>query len=136
MKNKRSDFHTKPDWANSNMDSIYEQFNQTEFNKIYKGTLPFCETRYFNKFLMLLKDETALNHIKFANDFLFVPPVKSMISFYRDFFNFKMAAHEKQGLGACFGYLYRFIYKNYLPESAWVGDKITAIKTASVFKKV
>ena len=116
--------------------SIKEQFNKTEFNSIYKGTLPFCYTKYFVKFLELLEDEQALAHIKFANDTLKIPPVKSMINLYRDFFKEKMSAQEKQGLGAAFGYLYRFIYKNYEPEQVWVGDKeYTGIKTASVFNK-
>jgi len=116
---------------------IRKKFNQTEFNSIYKGTLPFCKTPYFEKFLELLDDEKALEHIKFANDTLGIPPVKSMINFYRDFFNKKMEPLEKQGLGACFGYLYRFIYGGYEPEQVWVGDKeYTGIKTASVFRKV
>lgn len=117
--------------------SIREKFNQTEFNSIYKGTLPFCDTKYFSKFLGLLEDEQALAHIKFANDILGVPPVESMIKLYRDFFSEKMQAQEKQGLGACFGYLYRFIYQNYEPKQVWVGDtKFTGIKTASVFNKI
>ena len=116
--------------------NIRKQFDQAEFNRIYKGTLPFCETKYFDKFLDLLSDEQTLINIKFANDTLKIPPVKSMINLYREFFSEKMTAQEKQGLGACFGYLYRYIYKDYVPEQTWVGDKPTGIKTASVFKKL
>jgi hypothetical protein len=116
---------------------IRKKFNQAEFNRIYKGTLPFCETKYFDKFLELLEDEKALEHIKFANDILEIPPVKSMINLYRDFFSEEMTSQEKQGLGACFGYLYRFIYEGYVAEQVWVGDKeFTGIKTASVFRKI
>lgn len=116
--------------------SIKEQFDIAEFNRIYKGTLPFCDTKYFVKFSELLDDEKALENIKFANDVLSIPPVKSMISLYHDFFTEKMLPQEKQGLGACFGYLYRFIYGGYTAEQVWVGDvKVTGIKTASVFRK-
>jgi hypothetical protein len=114
---------------------------------MYRGTREFCDGVYFAKFMELLGDEDLLNKIKFANDILQVPPVKSMIEYYRDFFNGqvkkepsgKMRPQDKQGLGACFGYLYRVIYnENYTPEQAWVGDVKdggTGIKTASYFVK-
>lgn len=117
--------------------NIKDRFDREKFTQIYKGTATFCETKYFDKFIELLGDEIVLEHIKFANDVLGVPPVESMIKYYRTFFNEVMLPSEKQGLGACFGYLYRFIYKNYEAEQVWVGDtKITGIKTASVFKKL
>jgi len=115
--------------------SIKDKFDREKFNQIYKGTASFCETKYFQKFMEMLSDERLLENIKFANDVLGVPPVESMIKYYRTFFNELMLPSEKQGLGACFGYLYRFIYQNYQAEQVWVGDtKITGIKTASFFR--
>ena len=121
--------------------TVLKRFDKSHFNSIYKGTVSFCDTPYFEKFLELLANEQMLEHIKFANDYLGIPPVKSMISYYRKkegFFTEEMKRQDKQSLGACFGYLYQYIYTGYKPKSVWVGDdgdKDTGIKTASVFEK-
>ena len=99
------------------------------------------ESKYYNLFLELLKDDELLDKIKFANDVLGVPPIKTFIVFEReylkkDIFNEKMSPVAKRGLGACFGYLYKFIYKGYESEQTWFNDEKTGIKTASYFKKV
>lgn len=111
-------------------------FDVKDFNKTYRGTEKFCSTKYFTKFLDLLEDKDLLDKIKFINDYLKIPPVKVFIAYHRDYFNEKMAPTEKQGMGACFGYLYKFIYGGYEAEQTWVGDTETSIKTASYFKRI
>ncbi len=98
------------------------------------------EGRYYKAFLELLQDEKLLNKIKFCNDVLSVPPIKTFIFYKREYlcegiFTEKMSSVAKRGLDACFGYLYKVIYGNYESEQSWFNDEITGIKTASYFKR-
>ena len=118
-------------------------FNEKDFLEKYRGLATFMTDGrpYYDGFLALLKQVDLLEKIKFANDVLGVPPLQAYIAYERDFckkdsFRQPMSKTDKQGLGACFGYLYRFIYGGYIPEQCWVNDKETGIKTASCFKKV
>ena len=124
---------------NISMNKYIEKFDVENFCTVYRGTREFVLTKYFTKFFELLGNEELLDKIKFANDTFEIPPVKTMLAVYRDFFNEQMSAKDKQGLGACFGYLYRFIYnEGYEAVQAWVGDVKdgqTGIKTASFFTK-
>ena len=118
-------------------------WNEEEFLKTYKGTEKFVlgEGReYYLLFLELLKNEELLSHIKFANDVLEEPPLKTFIFYERDYlkknlFGKKMTPVQKRGIGACFGYLYKFIYGGYESEQSWFNDDKTGIKTASYFIK-
>ena len=117
-------------------------WNEENFLRIYKGTETFVTTEreYYAMFLDLLKDEDLLAHIRFANDVLAVPPLKSFILHERGFlkkdvFDKVMSPTAKRGIGACFGYLYKFIYGGYESEQSWFNDKETGIKTASFFRK-
>ena len=120
-----------------------KKFNEQEFLSIYRGLEPFVrdEKKYYNLFLELWQDGDLLDKIKFANDVLKIPPIKTFITYQReylgkDIFNEKMSPIAKRGLGACFGYLYKFIYGGYESEQTWFNDKDkTEIKTASYFKK-
>ena len=116
------------------------EFNEQDFLRTYRGTESFVtnESKYYKLFLELLKDEELLDKIKFANDVLGIPPIKTFIIYEReylkrDIFNEKMSSIAKRGLGACFGYLYKFIYKGYESEPTWFNDEKTGIKTASYF---
>ena len=118
-------------------------FNEQEFLRVYRGTESFVTTegKYYKPFLELLQDKELLERIKFANDVLHIPPIKTFILYEReylkkDIFNEKMSPVAKRGLGACFGYLYKFIYKGYESEQTWFNDKATGIKTASYFIKM
>ncbi len=119
------------------------EWNEENFLKKYKGTEQFVNgtgREYYLLFLELLKNEELLSHIKFANDVLGEPPLKTFISYERDYlkkdvFNSVMTTTQKRGIGACFGYLYTFIYGGYESESCWFNDGKTKIKTASKFKK-
>ena len=67
-------------------------------------------------------------------------PLKTFILYERDYlkkpvFDKKMTPVQKRGIGACFGYLYRFIYDGYESEQSWFNDEKTGIKTASFFIK-
>lgn len=125
-------------------------WNEENFLKVYKGSEKFVtiEREYYNLFLDLLKNEELLAHIRFANDVLGVPPLKTFITYERDYmkkdvFNKNMSAVAKRGLGACFGYLYKVIYGGYDSEQCWVNDcdknnplSKTGIVTASCFKEI
>lgn len=119
------------------------EFDEEQFLKTYRGSEKFItEARpYYDLFLELLKNEELLGHIKFANDYLKEPPLKSFIYYCREnkvtkLFDIKIEPHVKQGLGACFGYLYRFIYnEHYTPKQCLVNDEKTGIKTISRFEK-
>lgn len=118
------------------------EFDEQKFLTRYKGTESFVtnERKYYALFLELLKDAVLLDKIKFANDVLTVPPIKTFILYEREYlnndvFNEKMSPTAKRGLGACFGYLYKEIYKGYDSEQSWFNDEKTGIKTASYFKK-
>ncbi|MDE7330450.1 MAG: hypothetical protein K2N30_05140 [Clostridia bacterium] len=118
------------------------EFNEQDFLKTYRGTETFItnEDGYYKLFLELLKDDALLGKIKFANDVLGIPPIKTFILYERDYlkkdiFNEKMSPVAKRGLGACFGYLYKFIYGGYDSEQSWFNDEKTALKTASYFIK-
>ena len=118
------------------------EFNEQEFLRIYRGTesLVTTESKYYKLFLELLHDDDLLKKIKFANDVLKIPPIKTFIIYEREYlnkdvFNEKMSHVAKRGLGACFGYLYKFIYKGYESEQTWFNDDKTGIKTASYFVK-
>ena len=118
-------------------------FDEKDFLRLYRGSEKFLTEgrKYYNAFLELLKDEILLEKIRFANDVHKIPPLKSYILYMRDFrgldmFNEKIKdAKIKQGLGACFGYLYKFIYGGYDSAQAWFDDEKTGIKTASYFEK-
>lgn len=118
------------------------EFNEQDFLRTYRGTETFVtnESKYYKLFLELLQDDELLEKIKFANDVLGIPPIKTFILYQReyikkDIFYEKMSAIAKRGLGACFGYLYKFIYGGYESEQSWFNDDNTGIKTASYFIK-
>lgn len=121
-----------------------EDFNEDKFLKSYRGSEKFITNakEYYELFLSLLKDEDLLGKIKFANDYLSEAPLKAFIYYCReekvtDLFNRKLDSYVKQGLGACFGYLYRFMYmENYEPRQCLVNDELTGIKSISRFVKV
>jgi hypothetical protein len=116
------------------------EFNEDDFFKKYRGTKQFVtdDAEYYNCFLNLLKDDILLGKIKFANDILCVAPLKSFIIYERTngnpLFDRPLSDRIKKGLGACFGYLYKFIYKGYKAEPSWFNDELTRVKTASYFK--
>ena len=119
------------------------EFNEKDFLRTYRGTETFVtnESKYYKLFLQLLQNDELLENIKFANDVLGIPPIKTFVLYERDtikndIFNEKMSSVAKRGLGACFGYLYKFIYKGYESEQSWFNDEKTGIKTASYFKKL
>lgn len=124
------------------MEITIMDWNEEEFLRTYRGSEKFVtnEREYYLLFLDLLQNEGLLSHIRFANDVLGVPPIKTFVLYEREYlkkniFNKEMSAIAKRGLGACFGYLYKFIYGGYESEQSWFNDDKTGIKTASYFIK-
>ena len=124
------------------MENFVVEWNEENFLKTYKGTEKFVTDEgreYYLLFLDLLKDEELLSHIKFVNDVLGEAPLVTFIKYEREYlkksvFDKKMTPVQKRGLGACFGYLYKFIYCGYESEQNWFNNEKTGIKTASYFK--
>ena len=119
-----------------------KKFDEEDFLKMYRGSEKFVVEGavYYKAFLRLLDNESLLDKIKFANDYLKEPPLKTFILYDREnnpdsIFVKEMSVYEKQGIGACFGYLYRFMYGDYEPKQCLFNDKMTGIKTVSRFEK-
>ncbi len=116
-------------------------FEIEDFVRTYKGSRNFVETsKYFETFISDLSNEELQRNIKFCNDVLCVPPVEAYVKYRSDIFCEEMTKSEKQGIGACFGYLYQ--YGKYASEYGsgsavrkWVGHDTTGIKNASYFAK-
>ena len=120
-----------------------KKFNEEKFLRIYRGNEKFVneEKEYYQAFLDLLENRPLLKQIKFANDVLCISPFETFIRYTRDYlgkdmFKENMSRVAKQGLGACFSYLYRQMYSDkYEPVQCWCNDEITGVKTASRFVK-
>lgn len=116
-----------------------EKFPIADFVSVYRGTVHFCDTPYFEAFYNSLDDEQLLKHIIFNNDVLEIPPILTFVKFRQsvgdELFLRPMSKTDKRCLGACFGYLFKFIFGYECPVSAWVGERKTEIKNASYFIK-
>ncbi len=115
---------------------MLKSFSIEEFNKTYKGTKKFCqESEYFDVFLKFYNGELNkyLDNIIFCNDVLQIPPIYTFVKIYKENFKKCLNAYEKKSLGACFGYMFKYILGYKKSISKWVGDEITNIKNASYF---
>lgn len=113
-------------------------FDVNDFVVKYKGSKWFLDSKLFAEFLNDINNEELLSNIKFANDYLDIPPILSYVRYRKDIYNSVVDRKDKIALGACFGYLYqfgRYAGEYYEAKSVWVGDKVTQIKTASFFPK-
>ena len=108
---------------------------QSDFLSKYKGKTSFTESKYYKYFVKSLDDKELYEHIVFCNDILRLPPIYVFVKYYNELFTEEMTANEKRGLGACFGYLFQFMYGYKEAKSVWVGEKTTGIKNASYFIK-
>ena len=117
--------------------TMKDQFVISDFTSVYKGTANFCTSQYFETFLDSIDDLELYSHIKFNNDVMQIPPIVTFVKYRQskgdELFNKPMSKTDKRCLGACFGYLFRFILKYKQPVSTWVGEKTTDIKNASYF---
>ncbi len=120
------------------------KFDIEDFTTKYKGTANFCSTDYFKTFYNSLDNETLFSHIEFNNDVLQIPPILTFVKYRQSIddalFKLPMSKTDKRCLGACFGYLFKYILApkyscKYYPVSVWVGEKQTDIKNASYFIK-
>lgn len=107
---------------------------EDKFLKKYKGKNAFVrDSKYYQYFLVSLEDTKLYEHIVFCNDVLSIPPIYVLVKYYRDQFTEEMTACEKQGLGACLGFLFKDIFGYKDTKTVWVGDQKTDIKKASCF---
>ncbi|MBO4472413.1 MAG: hypothetical protein J5765_01255 [Clostridia bacterium] len=111
-------------------------FDTDDFLRTYKGKRSFVEgSPYFETFLKSLEDLELYDKIRFCNDVLQIPPVYTFVKYYKDVFTTELSTVEKQGLGACFGYLFQKIWGYAKSVPVWAGDRRTNIKNASYFLK-
>ena len=111
-------------------------FDTDDYLRLYKGKRAFVEgSPYFETFLKSLEDLDLYDKIRFCNDVLKVPPVYTFIKYYKDVFTTELSTAEKQGLGACFAYLFQKMWGYQKPIAVWVGEKKTNIKNASYYLK-
>lgn len=119
--------------------AMKDKFIVEEFVSAYKGTVNFCDTAYFETFYDSLDDKALYSHIVFNNDVLNIPPILTFVKYKQSIgdalFDKPMSKTDKRCLGACFGYLFKFILGYKRPISVWVGEKHTDIKNASYFVK-
>ncbi|MBQ9370493.1 MAG: MBL fold metallo-hydrolase [Clostridia bacterium] len=112
-------------------------FDTDDFLRTYKGKRAFVEgSPYFETFLKSLEDLDLYDKIRFCNDVLQVPPIYTFVKYYKDVFTAELSTAEKQGLGACFGYLFQKIWGYVKSVPVWAGDRRTNIKNASYFLKL
>ena len=115
------------------------EFVIEEFVSKYKGTANFCDSEYFKAFYASLDDEVLYSHVVFNNDVLEIPPILTFVKYRQsvgdELFAKPMSKTDKRCLGACFGYLFKYVLGYKHPVSVWVGEKHTDIKNASYFVK-
>ena len=111
-------------------------FDTDDFLRTYKGKRAFVEgSPYFETFLKSLEDLELYDKIRFCNDVLQIPPIYTFVKYYKDVFTTELSTAEKQGLGACFGYLFQKKWGYAKSVPVWAGDRRTNIKNASYFLK-
>lgn len=111
--------------------SIYSDFAST-----YKNAAPFVNSGALWDFcISTLSNPTSVSCIIFAND-LEVPPVKSLLQFYKKTFNpadtFKFTAQESQWMGSLMGYVFKFIL-TYQDQKERIQVKQYGVRTATRF---
>lgn len=112
-------------------------FDRAEFIKMYKVKEDFLESKYFLAFTRMLEDEELLRNIRFANDYLEIAPVECWFQIDKKLFNEKITDNKlKQYIGACFGYLYRFVYGNYEVVRCNVRKNVSGISKSAYFEKI
>lgn len=111
-----------------------------DYLKLYSGFSYFIGSEEWKLCLDFIQNNDLLQSVKFANDYLGIPPVKSFIRYHKDFFikkNEKIDAQTKRGIGAFWGYVFRSLLstpsKKYVPTNVWVGETEFGLKTASIF---
>lgn len=116
-----------------------DKFIIEDFISVYKGTTKFCDTEYFRAFYDSIDDKELYSHIIFNNDVLKLPPILTFVMYRQsigdELFNKRMEKTDKRCLGACFGYLFKYVLGYNRPVSVWVGEDKTDIKNASYFVK-
>lgn len=119
--------------------AMKDKFIISDFTSVYKGTTNFCDTEYFKAFCDSLDDEGLYSHIVFNNDVLRIPPIRTFVEYRQslgdELFSRPMTKTDKRCLGACFGYLFKYILGYKYSVSVWVGEEKTEIKNASYFVK-
>jgi hypothetical protein len=111
----------------------------SNFTKYYKAFSSFIKEPGIirDKCFEAIGDPELLSHFIFANDYLKVPPAVSFVAYYgEDIPPFIKGQDDylKKGLGAFWGYVFRYILLYDNAESTWVVPMNNKnIKTASIF---
>lgn len=110
--------------------------------KLYSGFSNFIGSEEWKLCVDFIQKDHLLKSVKFANDYLGIPPVKSFVRYHREFLtkdHRKINAQTKRGIGAFWGYVFRSLLSNgnekYVSSNVWVGETEFGLKTASIFLK-
>jgi len=119
--------------------SEIRQSLEANFTRYYKAFSGFLKTpgTIRDRCFDAIADPALLSHLIFANDYLKIPPVVSFVAYYGDEIPEFVKGQDdylKKGLGAFWGYVFRYILEYENAESVWVVPMNSKnIKTASIF---
>ena len=118
---------------------------QDGFTERYTHFKEFCQKEeygaYWNKCVEAISDKNLLSHIIFCNDLFSIPPVKTFLCYYKDYFikitgneNAELDIYVKKSVGAFWAMVFKFVlgYKGQKIVSVSMYD-FFIVKTATCF---
>lgn len=86
----------------------------TEFCSVYRKSVDLSD-KIFKRFIEFILDEEKMKELMFLNDEYNIPPADYFTRKNKDIITLDIAndRNAKQYIGAYFGYLFKFIYKDF-----------------------
>ena len=115
-----------------------------DFSKVYPHFKEFQQNKeyipYWNKCIESVADRDFLICLIFCNDVFTIPPVKTFLTCYREYFvqilgdnQIQLDTFVKRGIGAFWGMVFKSILGYSKQESVSVSMSDFTVKTASVY---
>jgi len=86
----------------------------------------------WDKCMEAINDPQLMTHIKFCNDVMRIPPVKTFLM-AKHLLNANLTTTDRQALGAVWGFIFKNVWK--YSSQKRVSCRICGIQTASLFGK-
>lgn len=117
----------------TNFSKVYAHFQDFQRNNDYKA--------YWDKCIEAVGDREFLSHVIFCNDVFSIPPVKTFLTYYRDYFislsdkpKAELDVFVKKSIGAFWGMVFKTVLKYQEQKSVSVSMyDYFIVKTASCF---
>lgn len=114
-------------------------FDEKNFCTVYRKHIDE-NNKIFKRFLKFISDEKQLNEMFFLNDEYHIPPADYFTRKNKDIIGVEIADNRniKQYIGAYFGYLFKFTYKelNYRAvQVKFAKDSRYVLSSASYYEK-